>query len=299
MRALAVAVLLAASAWTGTARADIPTTDAAQLTQRSQTSSTTIKLVPITTSRQTANQGVNCSVTTGKRANVTDPTVQPQAGAGRRTIQPYAPDMPTAPAPGAQGGALGSQTLFGSAGDVVEGLDASRSTMGAASSAFRAAGQQVGSAPTVMGALDMNSGSRVQNNLAWNGTIGSANLWVQALNALNLARTGDASRASTGMRSSLVPAANLVAALACPAGTIGTGTAADPCRSPTGSCAASSSQGLAGLACTTATFQDGAGNVLFASLPAGNVPADATSGSQPMSLADAIAALSAQPYSTP
>lgn len=295
---LATTLLLAASTWTGTARADIPTADAAQLTQRAQTSSTTIKLVPITTSRQSANQGVNCSITTGKRANVTDPTVQPQAGAGHRTIQPYAPDMPAIPVPGAQGGTLGSQTLFGSAGDVVGGLDASRSTMGATSSAFRTAGQQVGSAPTVMGALDMNSGSRVQNNLAWNGTISSANLWVQALNALNLARTGDASRAATGMRSSLVPAASIVTGSACPAGTLGSGTAADPCRSAAGSCATVSSQGTAGSACTTAAFQDGAGNVLFASVPAASIPTE-PSGSQPMSLADAIAALSAQPYSTP
>ena len=290
MRVLAVTVLLAAYAWTGAARADIPTADAALLTERAQTSSTTIKLVPITTGRQSANQGVNCAVTTGKKAGVTDPTVQPQPGAGRRTIQPYAPDMPATPAPGAQGGALGSQTLFGSAGDVVAGLDASRSTLGAAGTAFRATGQQVGTAPTVMGALDMNSGARTQNNLAWNGTIGSANLWVQALNALNLARMGDASRAATGMASGSPPVVVSLAGPTCPVGTIGSGTATDPCRPLAGMCSVA-----AAPACTQARFVDANGGTSIALLPAGA----GTSPDTPLSLADVVAALAITPSTSP
>lgn len=284
MRALAIPALLVVSAWTGAARADIPTADAALLTERAQTSSTTIKLVPITTGRQNANQGVNCAVTTGKKAGVTDPTVQPQPGAGRRTIQPYAPDMPAVPAPGAQGGALGSQTLFGSAGDVVAGLDASRSTLGASGTAFRATGQQVGTAPTIMGALDMNSGVRTQNNLAWNGTIGSANLWVTALNALNLARTGDASRAATGMASGSPTVVATLAGPACPVGTIGSGTTIDPCRPSTGACSSTSAS-----TCTPARFVDLNGGTSIALLPAGAGMSPDT----PLSLADVVAALTA------
>lgn len=279
MRVLAVTVLLAASAWTGAARADIPTADAALLTERAQTSSNTIKLVPITTGRQSANQGVNCAVTTGKKAGVTDPTVQPQPGAGRRTIQPYAPAVP---APGAQGGALGSQTLFGSAADVVGGLDASRSTLGAAGTAFRTTGQQVGTAPTVMGTLDMNSAARTQNNLAWNGTIGSANLWVTALNALNLARTGDASRAATGMASgSPLVVAPALAGPVCPVGAIGSGTATDPCRPLAGMCSVA-----AAPACTPTRFVDANGGLSIALLPAGV----GTSPDAPMSPAEVVAA---------
>ena len=196
--AIVVAALLSSAA---PALADIPVNDAAQLTQRSQTASTTVKLVPVTTQRQDANSGVKCAVTTGKKAAITNPTVQPQSGAGSQTIQSYGPDLPATPDPTAQGAALNSQTLFKSSGDVVAGLEASGSTMTAAQSAFKAAGQQVGTAPTVMAAIDMNSAARLQNNLAWNSATGSANLWVTALNALNLAMTSDMSRSALGMKS--------------------------------------------------------------------------------------------------
>lgn len=289
MKALAFAILVAGFAWTSSARADIPTVDAAVLTERLQTSSTTLKLVPITTNRKDANQGVNCAVTTGKKASVTDPTVQPQAGAGSRTIQAYAADMPARPAPGAQGPTLNSQTLFKSTGDVVAGLDASRSTLGAAGSAFRTVGQQVGTAPTVMGALDMNSGVRVQNNLAWNSTIGSANLWVTALNALNLARSSDTSRAAVGMRSATAPIVTVPSVPICPIGTVGSGTLADPCRSPTGTCSVASAS-----SCAATRFVDEDGNVAFVVLPhrTDSVSAEA---SPLLSLADVIAALAALP----
>jgi len=101
------------------ALADIPVNDAAQLTQKSLTAGTTVKLVPVTTQRQDANNGVHCAVTTGKKANVTNPTVQPQSGAGAQAIQSYAPDQPTAPDTTAQGAALSDQTLFQSSGNVV------------------------------------------------------------------------------------------------------------------------------------------------------------------------------------
>lgn len=72
--------------------ANIPVNDAAQLTQKSDTASTTIKLVPVTTQRKEANSGVKCAVTTGKKASITNPAVQPQAGAGAQSIQSYGPD---------------------------------------------------------------------------------------------------------------------------------------------------------------------------------------------------------------
>ena len=89
------------------------------------------------TQRKDANSGVKCAVTTGKKANVTDPTAKPQNGAGRQTIHAYAPDLPESPDPAAQGAALSSQTLFKSSGDVVAGLDASRSTLSTAQSGFQ------------------------------------------------------------------------------------------------------------------------------------------------------------------
>lgn len=289
MKALTFTILIAGCAWAASARADIPTADAAVLTERSQTSSTTLKLVPITTQRKDANQGVNCAVTTGKKASLADPTVQPQPGAGARTIQSYAPEMPAAPAPEARGSALNSQTLFKSTGDVVAGLDGSRSTLGATGSALRSAGQQVGTAPTVMGAIDMNSASRLQNNLAWNSTMRSANLWVTALNALNLARSSDASRTAIGMRSAATPTMTVPSVPACPVGTVGSGTTADPCRSPAGVCSMVSAQ-----SCTAARFVDGNGNVAFALLPKGTASVSAEA-IPLLSFADVIAALATVP----
>jgi hypothetical protein len=241
--------------------ADIPVDDAAQLTQRSQTASTTVKLVPLTTQRQGANSGVKCAVTTGKKANIINPTVPPQSGAGSQAIQTYGPDLPATPDPNAQGAALNSQTLFKSTGDVVAGLDASRSTMTAAQSALSSAGQQVGTAATVMAAIDINSAARLQNNLAWNGAIDSANLWVTAINALNLALNSDMSRAALGMRSTASAAAPTSGPV-CSVGMVGGGTATDPCRAQA-ACSTTPPGSPPDPSCVSARTIDSDGNVIF------------------------------------
>lgn len=255
-----VAIALLVGAGTP-ALANIPVNDAAQLTQKSQTASTTIKLVPVTTQRKDANSGVKCAVTTGKKANVTNPTVQPQAGAGAQAIHSYGPDLPLAKDSTAQGAALNSQALFQSSGDVVGGLDASRSTIAAAQSGFQTATSQVGTAQTVMAAIDMNSAARLQNNLVWNNVIDSANLWVTAINALNLAKTSDMSRAGTGMRATTSPRRSAQGPT-CPAGTIGSGTPTDPCRSPS-ACQTTPPGATPDPACVSARYVDTDNNVLF------------------------------------
>ena len=261
--------------------ANIPVNDAAQLTQRSQTASTTVKLVPVTTQRQDANNGVKCAVTTGKRATVTDPTVQPQSGAGSQAVRSYGPDLPVTPNPAAQGASLNSETLFKSSGDVVAGLDASRSTMT--------------TAPTVMAAIDMNSAARLQNSLAWNGAIGSANLWVTALNALNLALNSDMSRAAIGMRAT-VTSPQPATGSACPVGMIGTGTASNPCRTAT-ACSTTPPGSSPDLACISARYVDTDGNVIFylarAQAAANTGNAGTTAALSVADVATALAAISA------
>jgi hypothetical protein len=284
--------ILAAALLSGVAPAiaDIPVNDAAQLTQRSQTASTTVKLVPVTTQRQDANSGVKCAVTTGKQATITNPTVEPQSGAGSQAIQSYVPEMPAAPDPTAQGAALNGQTLFKSSGDVVAGLEASRATMATAQAAFQAAGQQVGTAPTVMAAIDMNSAARLQNNLAWNSATGSANLWVTALNALNLAITSDMSRSALGMRAT-TSAWQPTSGLACPAGMIGSGTAADPCRAPS-ACSTTPPGSSPDPSCVSARYVNTNGNVLFYLAQVQNAAISGDAGANPaLSIADVTAAL--------
>jgi len=248
---------LAMLGWAGSAQADIPVSDAAQLTQKSETAGTTVKLVPVTTQRQGAHQSVHCAVTTGKKAAVTDPTVQPQTGAGAEAIRTYSPDQPVTPNSAAQGAALNSQTLFQSAGTAVGGVNAGQATMSAAQSGFQTASQQVGTAPTIMAAFDMNSAARLQNNLAWNGAIAAANLWLTAINALNLAGASDTSSLAAGMRTSTSASQGPAV---CPVGTIGSGTAADPCRTPA-TCQPIS--GASDNACVSARYVDTNGDVLF------------------------------------
>ncbi len=257
MRVLIAPLIIASCLWAGSAAASIPTIDAAQLTQHARTSSSTVQLVPIEGKRKDANQGVHCAVTTGKKASVSDPTVQPQSGAGSRMIQSYAPDMPAAPVAGAQGAVLNSQTLFKSAGDVASGVDAGHATTAAALSGLQTASRQVGTATTVMAALDMNSAARLQNGLAWNSVTRAANLWVQALNALNLAATSDASRTAIAMRTIVTTAPSTLVGV-CPTGLLGTGSVADPCRSAicTGSAAT----------CVSSSVTD-RGNVIFVMAP--------------------------------
>ncbi len=267
MRIPAVILCVGSCLWAGFAAASIPTIDAAQLTQHARTSSSTVQLVPIEGKRKDASQGVHCAVTTGKKAGVTDPTVQPQSGAGSRTIQSYAPDMPAATVAGAQGAALNSQTLFKSTGDVAAGVDANHATTAAALSAFQTASRQVGTATTVMAALDMNSAARLQNGLAWNSVTDAANLWVQALNALNLAATSDASRAAMAMRTTVTTAPSTLVGV-CPTRLLGSGTAADPCRSAT--CTASSPEAAT---CMSSSVTDG-GNVVFVVAPPAAMAAD-------------------------
>lgn len=287
--AIVVAALLSGAA---PALADIPVNDAAQLTQRSETAGTTVELVPVTTQRQDANSGVKCAVTTGKKATITNPTVQPQSGAGSQATQSYGPDLPATPDPAAQGAALNSQTLFKSSGDVVAGLEASGSTMTAAQSAFKAAGQQVGTAPTVMAAIDMNSAARLQNNLAWNNATGSANLWVTALNALNLAMMSDMSRSALGMRAT-TSVAQATSSQACPIGMIGSGTAADPCRAPS-ACSTTPPASSPDPSCVSARYVDTDGNVIFYLAQVQNAASTGDAGADAaLTVADVTAALAA------
>ncbi|MCP4559248.1 MAG: hypothetical protein GY837_01875 [Bosea sp.] len=258
---LPIAMVITVTSFTLPGHASVPTNDATALTQRSEQSATTIKLVPVTTKRQEANKGVKCAVTTSKKANVTNPTVEPKSGAGTKSIQSYAPEMPATVDPEARGGTLNSQTRFQSTANVAGGVEASHSTLSAARTGYQTASQKVGKADTVMGALDENSAARTQNNLSWNGVIGSTNLWVTALNAQNLFANSEMSRASSGMRAPARPRQSLAGSV-CPVGMIGAGTTTDPCRAPT-SCQTTQPGTTPDPACVSARATDSDGNVLF------------------------------------
>ena len=243
------------------AHANIPVTDAAQLDRHSQTAGAGVKLVPLTGQRKVAGKGIKCSVTTGKQGSIRDPAGPAAAGAGVKMIQSFGPSMPASPGADARGVEFSGQTHFKTTGDVVGGLEASRASLAAAQAEFTSAGLQVGTAPTVMGAIDMNSAARVQNGLAWNGAITSANAWLTAINALNVAITSDESRAAIGMQMGGGGPSGTTNTR-CQAGMTGSGTATDPCRSEA-VCSTTPVGTTPDPACVSARLTDSNGNVLY------------------------------------
>lgn len=259
MKRTLIIVAMLVGAWP--ALADVSVNDAALLTKQSQTAATTVNLIAIKNRRKDTSKGVNCAMTTGKKADITNPTVQPQGDDGARKVQSYSPENSVTPAAGAKGAALSNQMLFQYAANVVGGLDAGRSTLQAAQSAFQTSGRLVGTSDTVMAALDMNSAARTQNNLAWNETINAANLWATAVNALNLARISDGSRAAGGMRAGGVTRPTSTGS-ACPTGTTKPNTSLGPCRGLS-SCQSSQTGAVGDPVCVRRRYVDAAGNVLF------------------------------------
>ena len=232
--------------------AAVPVNDAAQLERKSETSSKTLEMKSVLTQQSQKRAGVKCAVTTGKKGSVQNPSTEPNAATGSNAIRPYGPELPAQPQQGATGGTLNEQTLGATAGKTVAGVDASQSGVAATGDAYRARSGEAGRAGTVMQAFDENSSIRVQNGMTWNQVMNATNLWVQALNALNLASQSDMSQGAGAVNPLVTPTPPQV----CPAGFAGTGTASDPCRPP------GCSSTVASNTCVIRRFIDANGNVL-------------------------------------
>jgi hypothetical protein len=238
------------------ALAAVPTRDAAILERRAQESGHKTELKTILLDHKRKREGINCAVTKGGRGNVQNPESPANPATGSNAVQRYAPDAPAAPLPGATGGTLSEQQLGSETGKVISGVEATQGTVQATQGAYRARSGEVGSATTVMEAFDQNSSIRIQNGMSWNQTIATANLLVQALNALNLANQSDASQ---GARVLVGPRPPLLPGHTCPAGMRGTGTAADPCRPS--QCSTTPSGTPADPGCIVRRYVDSDGNV--------------------------------------
>ncbi|MCZ8350276.1 MAG: hypothetical protein O9352_10165 [Rhizobium sp.] len=238
------------------ALAAVPTHDAAILERRAQQSGHKAELKTILLDHKKKREGINCAVTKGGRGNVQNPESPANPATGSNAVQRYAPGAPTAPLPGATGGTLSEQQLGSETGKVISGVEATQGTVQATTEAYRARSGEVGSAKTVMEAFDQNSSIRIQNGMSWNQTIATANLLVQALNALNLANQSDASQ---GARVLVGPRPPLLPGRTCPTGMTGTGTAADPCRPS--QCSTTPSGTPADPGCIVRRYVDSDGNV--------------------------------------
>lgn len=239
------------------ALAAVPTRDAAILEKRAQESGHKTELKTILLDHKRKREGINCAVTKGGRGNVQNPESPANPATGSNAVQRYAPGAPAAPLPGATGGTLSEQQLGSETGKVISGVEATQGTVQATTEAYRARSGEVGSAKTIMEAFDQNTSIRIQNGMSWNQTIATANLLVQALNALNLANQSDTSQ---GARVLVGPRPPLLPGRTCPAGMTGTGTAADPCRPS--QCSTTPSGTPADPACIVRRYTDSHGNVL-------------------------------------
>lgn len=238
------------------ALAAVPTRDAAILERRAQESGHKTELKTILLDHKRKREGINCAVTKGGRGNVQNPESPANPATGSNAVQRYAPDMPAPPLPGATGGTLSEQQLGSETGKVISGVEATQGTVQATTEVYRARSGEVGSAKTVMEAFDQNSSIRIQNGMSWNQTIATANLLVQALNALNLANQSEASQ---GARVLVGPRPPLLPGRTCPAGMTGTGTAAYPCRPS--QCSTTPSGTPADPGCIVRRYVDSDGNV--------------------------------------
>jgi hypothetical protein len=258
MRVLLSSALLLASATA--ALADIPVEDAQQLTQKIQTSALTTTLVPVQQKQRDGQKGINCATHTGQQGAVQNNTATPNTPAGAAAVQNYDPQMPATPAANAAGPTLATQNFSSAASNVVAGNMATQATIVSNVPTYQSAGVLVGRSPTIMAGYDLNSSVGTQNGLSWNQVLSTANLLVNAYNAINMMRVSQVSQAARGMNftswtSGLGAAANNAI---CGAGYRGSGSANDPCILASGQFC----QSLIDGGCVVSRNTDSLGNVI-------------------------------------
>lgn len=241
------------------ALANVPVNDAAILERKAQENGHKAELKTILLDHKQKREGIKCAVTKGGRGNVQNPEARPNPITGSNAVQGYAPGIPATPQTGATGGTLSEQQLGSEAGKVISGVEATQGTVTATGETYRARSGEVGSAKTVMESFDQNTSIRIQNGMSWNQTIATANLLVQALNALNLANQTDASQSASVLVGLTPPQPPVPPGRLCPAGFGGSGTAADPCRPSV--CSTTPSGNPADPGCITRRYVDSDGNV--------------------------------------
>ncbi|RTL89296.1 MAG: hypothetical protein EKK29_03285 [Hyphomicrobiales bacterium] len=229
MRVLLTSAFLVASAVA--ALADIPVEDAQQLTQKIQTSALTTTLVPVQQKQRDGQKGIDCATHTGQKGAVQNNTATPNASAGAAAVQSYDSEMQAAPAANAPGPTLATKNFGSAAGDVVAGNMATQATIVSNGPTYQNASGLIGGSSTIMAGYDQNSSGGTQNGVSWNQVLATANLLVNAYNAINMMRVSQVSQAARGMNFTSFPSGSglLPGNATCGAGYRGGGTANSPC----------------------------------------------------------------------
>lgn len=248
------------------ALAAVPTHDQAILNQRTQTSTVKVRLLDTTRKTDTNTKGIRCATTTGQRGTTRDTTQPVTPNGGDRRVQQFDPGIQRAPettgTSAANPGRFAQQrALMNGTSTVVGGVDTQAAIIPDTQAQYRQMTTGVGTAPTVMGALDQNSAVRVQNGLTWNQATQSANLLVQALNTANLFNVAQLSANAGGMATGLPSPTPTGGGSMCLAGYIGRGMADDPCRPANSVCSTTPPGVTPDPACISQRYIDRSGNV--------------------------------------
>ncbi len=260
---LAISALLAVGI--SAALAAVPTRDQAILNQRTETSTVKVRLLDTTRKTDTNAKGIRCATTTGQRGTTRDTTQPVTPNGGDARVRQFDPGIQRAPDTtgnlAANSGRNAQQrALMDGTSTVVGGVETQQGIVPTTQQQYQQMTQGVGTAPTVMGALDQNSAVRVQNGITWNQTTQSANLLVQALNTANLFNVGQLSASAGGMATGL-PTPSPTGGGMCAAGFVGRGTADDPCRPATTVCSTTPPGVAPDPACVSQRYVDRSGNV--------------------------------------
>ena len=239
------------------ARADVPTIDAAQLDQHTNIANTKVKLIPIVTNHATADQGIHCAATKGQKGAVTNTTATPNAATGASAVQSAAPSAPTAVSSTATGPTLALQNQGSQTAAVASGISADQQTVTSGTSALSSQGSQVGTSPTVMSAWDANSSARTQQGLTFNNVIGAVAGLAQAYNVANMASIQISSQSGSSLAYPNPAASGGTNNSLCPTWAVGSGTSTSPCVARTSNCTAASAT------CVEQRYVDSYGNVIF------------------------------------
>ncbi|BCG83512.1 hypothetical protein [Mesorhizobium sp. 113-3-3] len=228
-----------------TAIAAVPVSDGPILSQRSEDKADKVQIKLIQEDTKSATQGVNCSVTTPKKAqDVKSPKASVDPASGRASLEQANPDIKgssafasTGSGSGAIGGNAGERSLLDSTGQVLGGMNGSMSTVAPNRQSFETMGQDIGTDKTVMEAFDRNSGIRAQGGLTFNEVIQATGFFAQAFNVRNIGTATLTSRGSSGLvvPTPPPPPSGSGGATSCPGATSGGGTAGNPCCSSTDS----------------------------------------------------------------
>lgn len=227
-----------------TAVAAVPVSDSPILSQRSEDKADKVQIKLIQEDTKSATQGVNCSVTTPKKAqNVTSPKPSVDPASGRASLEQANPDIKgssafasTGSGSGAVGGNAGERGQLDITGQVLGGMNASMSTVAPNKQSFETMGQDIGTDKTVMEAFDRNSAIRAQGGLTFNEVIQATGFFAQAFNVRNIGTATLTSRGSSGLvvptpaspPPGSGPPPGSVGSTSCP-GAMSGGTVGNPC----------------------------------------------------------------------